>query len=340
MPKRSIADFFKPFAFARHDPPQPTDLEAENPKPSQRSRSCTPHTQAPPGAEQAETSNPAILPEASSQSSILSSLYGSTPNAPEDLLTGPVKLPIVPSANSASDPSFGADFGGSQATIIPSSQRIIRNGQVIIKDSDDERSDSEVSLEDLDDLIAPRKPSIPNPSSQNEIPSHQPAASRPTTNIKSTNRRRSGSKHASTTHRSAAETKLPAYKFSLDALIKQSQNYEDSRESIQDARQLLESLEEQKSVGIATSNTGLDKDLLASVIRKTDYETDMGRLMAAIERTEALHQAETWSFFDGGLETVELEPLECPSTADQYWQSILEGFYRAHPYLENIADVQ
>ncbi|KAI4111820.1 MAG: hypothetical protein LQ339_000279 [Xanthoria mediterranea] len=342
MPKRSIADFFKPFTFARHDPPPPTDLEAENPKPSQRSRSCTPQSQAPPGAEQAETSNPAtVLPEASSQSSILSSLYGSTPNAPEDLLTGPVKLPIVPSANSASDPSFGADFGGSQATIIPSSQRIIRNGQVVIKDSDDERSDSEVSLEDLDDLIAPRKPSsIPNPSSQNEIPSHQPAASRPTTNIKSANKRRSGSKHASTTHRSAAETKLPAYKFSLDALIKKSQNYEDSRESIQDARQLLESLEEQKPVGIATSNTGLDKDLLASVIRKTDDETDMGRLMAAIERTEALHQAETWSFFDGGLETVELEPLECPSIADQYWQPILEGFYQAHPYLENIADVQ
>lgn len=333
MPKRSIADFFKPFAFARHDPPSPTDLEAENPKPSQRSRSCTPQSQVPPGAEQAETSNAAtVLPEASSQSSILSSLYGSTPNAPEDLLTGPVKLPIVPSANSASDQSFGADFGGSQATIIPSSQRIIRNGQVFIKDSDDERSDSEVSLEDLDDLIAARKPSlISSPSSQNEISSHQPAASRPTTNIRGTNKKRSGSRHASTTHRSAAETKLPAYKFSLDALIKQSQHYEDSRESIQDARQLVESLEEQKPVSIATSkSTALDKDLLASVIRKTDDETDMGRLMGAIERTEALHQAETWSFFDGDVGTVELEPLEFPSLTDQYWQSVLEGFYQAH----------
>ncbi|CAO1598871.1 hypothetical protein XANCAGTX0491_002625 [Xanthoria calcicola] len=314
MPKRSIADFFKPFAFARHDPSPPIDLEAENPKPSQRSRSCTPQSQVPPGAEQAETSNPAtILPEASSQSSILSSLCASTPNAPEDLLTGPVKLPIVPSANSASDQSFGADFGGSQATIIPSSQRIIRNGQVVIKDSDDERSDSEVSLEDLDDLIAARKPSlISSPSSQNELSSHQPAASRPTTNIR------------------AAETKLPAYKFSLDALIKQSQNHESSRESIQDARRLLESFEEQKPVGIATSNTGLDKDLLASVIRKTDDETDMGRLMGAIERTEALHQAETWSFFDGDVETVELEPLEFPSLTDQYWRSVLEDPLTRH----------
>ncbi|KAL8757429.1 MAG: hypothetical protein Q9199_002213 [Rusavskia elegans] len=334
MPKRSIADFFNPFAFARQNPPPPTDSEAENPKPSQRSRSCTPQSEVRSGAEPAETSNSAnLLPEASSQSSILSSLRGSTPNVPEELLSRPVELPIVPSGNSALDQSFGADFAGSQATVIPSSQRVIRNGQVVIKDSDDERSDSDVSLEDLDNLIAPNKPSpISSPSSQNGIPSHQPSAARRTTNIKSTNKRRSGSRHASTNHQSAAETKLPAYKFSLDALIKQSQSYENSRESIQDARQLLESLEEQKPVGIATSNTGLDKDLLASVIRKTDDETDMGRLLAAIERTEALHQEETWSFFDGDDQVVEFEPLECPSIADQHWQSILEGFFQPRFY--------
>ena len=330
MPKRSIADFFRPFAFARQNAPPPADYEVENPEPSQRSRSGTPQPEVRPGAEHAETSNSAsLLPEASSQSSILSSLRGSTPNVPEEPLSRPAELPVVLSGNTALDQSFGTDFAASQTTIIPSSQRVIRNGQVVIKDSDDERSDSDVSLEDLDDLIAPRKLSpLSSPPSQNEILPLQPLPAKRTTNTKSADKRRSGARYASTNDRSAAETKLPAYKFSLDALIKQSQSYENSRESIQDARQLLESFEEQKPIGIATSNTGLDKNLLASVMRKNDDETDMGRLMAAIERTEALHQEETWSFFDGTDQIVEFESVECPSVADQHWQSILEGFFQ------------
>ncbi|KAL8900172.1 MAG: hypothetical protein Q9192_001215 [Flavoplaca navasiana] len=330
MPKRSIADFFKPFAFARQNQPPPADHEADNPKPSQRSRSSTPLLDLQSSA--AATSNSInALPEPSSQSSALSSLRGSTPNVPDELPARSIELPIAPSSNNSLDQSFGADFGGSQTTIIPSSQRVVINGQVVIKDSDDERSDSDASLEDLDDLIAPRKFSpISSPSSQKNISSHRPPASRRSTNLESTNKKRDGSRHATTSKQSAAEFKLPAYKFSLDALLKQNQSYEESRESIQDARQLLHHLEEQEPRGAATSNHILDRDLLASVIQKDNDETDMGRLMAAIERTEALHQEETWSFFLGNNEIVDIEPVECPPATDQHWRSILESWLEVH----------
>ena len=342
MPKRSIADFFKPFAFTQHSQSALADDEAENPKPSQRLRSVTP----PPsdihsGAEQAETSNSAnVLPEASSQSSILSSLPGSTPIAPEESFHRPLELPTVPYCDIASGQSLGASFTGSQAAVIPSSQRIVRNGKVIIKDSDDERSGSDVSLEDLDDLITPRKPSpISPPSSQIDFPSHQPSGAGPLTGIKTTKKKGTGTWHAATDDRSDTGKKLPTYKFSLDALIKQTQKYETSRESIHGARQLLESLEEQKPVGKAISITGLDKDLLAAVIKKNDDETDLGRLMVAIERTEALHQDETWSFFIGNNQIAEVQPEECPSVADRHWQSVLEGSSALQSYLGCITDV-
>ncbi|KAL8916357.1 MAG: hypothetical protein Q9172_006338 [Xanthocarpia lactea] len=341
MPKRSIADFFKPFAFAQHSQSVLADDEAENPKPSQRLRSVTPPSHIHSGAEQAETSNSAnVLPEASSQSSILSSLRGSTPIAPEESFDRPLELPTVPYCDIASGQSLGASFSGSQAAVIPSSQRVIRNGKVIIKDSDDERSGSDASLEDLDDLITPRKPSpISPPSSQIDFPSHQPSGAGPPTGIKTTKKRGTGTWHAATDDRSSTGTKLPTYKFSLDALIKQTQKYENSQESIHDARQLLESLEGQKPIGKAISITGLDKDLLAAVIKKNDDETDMGRLMAAIERTEALHQDETWSFFVGNDHIAEVQPEECPSVADQHWQSVLGGSSALPFYLECITDV-
>ena len=332
MPKRSIADFFRPFAFARQNHPPPADHQIDNPKPSQRSRSSTPLLDLQSSAEQAATSNLINpLPEPSSQSSVLSSLRGSTPNAPDELPARSIELPTPPSGNNSLDRSFGADFGGSQTTIIPSSQRVVINGQVVIKDSDEERSDSDASLEDLDDLIAPRKFSpISSPSSQKDISSRRPPASRHSTNLESTNNKRDGSRHATTTKQSATEFKVPAYKFSLDALLKQNQSYEESRESIQDARQLLHHLEEQEPRGAATSNHTLDKDLLASVIQKNNHETDMGRLMAAIERTEALHREETWSFFLGNDEVVDIEPVECPPATDQHWRSILEGWLEVH----------
>ncbi|KAL8784095.1 MAG: hypothetical protein Q9213_004154 [Squamulea squamosa] len=334
MPKRSIADFFKPFAFARNSQPLRVDDEVENPRPPRRSRSVTPLSDI--QALAGKTTDAANrVPEASSQSSVLSSLRGSTPNAPEEHLTYSLELPTVTRGATTSGQTLGDSFTGSQTTIIPSSQRVIRNGKVVIKDSDDERSNSDLSLEDLDDLIAPPKPStISSPPPQNRIPSYQPLGARCSADIKPTHKRKCGSGNASTNEQTAAATNLPSYKFSLDALIKHNQKYESSRESIQDVAQLLEDLDEQKLVGKVDPNTALDIDLLASVIKKNDDDTDMGRLMAAIERTEALHQEERWSFFTTNHEPMEIAPEDCPPVADQYWQSVLgDPFTRQQAFL-------
>ncbi|KAL8732365.1 MAG: hypothetical protein Q9166_002763 [cf. Caloplaca sp. 2 TL-2023] len=313
MPKRSIADFFKPFANPRNTQ---SPLDADDSRSFQHSISTTQQPKIQTVTEQAHAAK--VTPITSSQSSFLSSLQDSTPSAPDESRN----LPREPSTtNLVLAQSFGEDLIGSQTTVIPSSQRIVRNGEVIIKDSDDERSDSDISLEDLDDLIARRKaPLGSSASSQHELPSLPPSSAIPSTDTRFGKRSKRTSKDQSST-----ATELPTYKFSLDALIRQRQKYEDSRASIQDARQLLESFDERKSVGKDSSNRRLDKDLLASMVNKDDDETDMGRLMAAIERTEALRQEETWSFFGEDLEGVDIEPADCPSVVDQHWQGVFEG---------------
>ncbi|KAL8679853.1 MAG: hypothetical protein Q9186_003919 [Xanthomendoza sp. 1 TL-2023] len=325
MPKRSIADFFKPFAHPRHSQPSPDHDGPEHPRPAQRSRSNTPqpNTHSLPGLP---TANNAI-PITSSQSSLLSSLPDSSPNEPAESFNLPSELPTVQVDTIAPARSFVEEFGGSQTAILPSSQRVVRNGEVVIKDSDDDRSDSDVSLEDLDHLIAPRRaPIASSPPSPDALPTFQPILSAHSRVVKDGTRSRS-SKSGFTVPKglSSTETKLPTYKFSLAALIKQSQTDENSRTSRQDAKHLIESLDQQKPVARATANVELDKDLLASVIRDDEDGTDLGRLMAAIERTEALQQEEAWSFFDRNREVVDVEPADCPFVADHHWQSIFEG---------------
>lgn len=323
MSKRSIADFFKPYANPWHSPHSP-DHDGPNPRPAQRSRSNTPCATTPSIAEEAggpDTTN--ALPLTSSQSSRLSSLQNSISSAPEEPFDLPPDLPPAHLDKSATVQSYGDDITGSQGAIIHSSQRIIRNGEVIIKDSDDDRSDSDVSLEDLEDLIAPRKsPPRSSPLSPYELPLPRPLLSG-----RSANTRTEAKKSKRTSGFSSTETKLPTYKFSLAALIKQSENEENSRTSLRDARRLLESLDEQQPLAGTETTVGLDEDLLASVIRNDGDQTDVGRLMAAIKRTEALHQEEAWSFFDENHELMDLEPPDFPSVDDPDWQRICEGLY-------------
>ncbi|KAL8808971.1 MAG: hypothetical protein Q9223_003677 [Gallowayella weberi] len=322
MPKRSIADFFKPFAHSRHNQSSPDYDGAEHPRPAQRSRSNTPQPKTHAVPEEATNAIPII----SSQSSLLSSLPDSSPNAAEESFNLPHDLSTLRSDTVAPARSFQEEFGGSQTAILPSSQRVVRNGEVVIKDSDEDRSDSDYSLEDLDALIAPRRPPIASsPPSQDELPSLRPFASSRSRGARDGKGSRSKSGFTDPKGLPSTEIKLPIYKFSLAALIKQGQNDETSRTSRQDAKHLLDSLDEQKPIATMTANVELDKDLLASVIRDDEDGTDLGRLMAAIERTEALQQEEAWSFFDRDHEVLDVKPADCPSVVDHHWQGIFEG---------------
>ncbi|KAI4204926.1 MAG: hypothetical protein LQ350_000778 [Teloschistes chrysophthalmus] len=323
MSKKSITDFFKPFAFPRQNKrPLSTD-ESEETRPSQTSRSTTPKSTKHTNPEPAKASvkqNDALL--ISSQSSVLSSVQNSTPRGLDDPPSQDHALPLRDFGDDHSVQSNPSNRLDHQAPIFNSSQRIVRNGEVIIKDSDDERSDSDISLEDLEDLIAPReRPPAPShpPGSENRTPL-SPAKTRSKTG-RSTRKGHRDSAPVAADSTPSTSTALPRYKFSLDALIKQSKNDHDSKEKINKAKHLLEDLEEQRPI-----SQGID-DVLAAVVGGQDEDDPTGKhdLKGAMERTEALYQDRIWSFFDIKQIVEDNEPMDCPPIADSYWRDLLEG---------------
>ncbi|KAL8735454.1 MAG: hypothetical protein Q9181_002818 [Wetmoreana brouardii] len=326
MSKRNITDFFKPFAFPPHAKRPLSNDGSEEPRSSQRSRSVTTKAESHPNIEHSDASGRSkdVL-SISSQSSTLSSLQNSTPTPPFEQL---------PPGHESSTCTFedhtpallkDVETADSHGAFVTGSQRIVRNGEVIIKDSDDERSDSDLSLENLDDLIAPRKPPVKSPTiPEPKLPSYpSPAATRSKAN--SHKKKHKGvPASAIAADRPSTAAEMPRYKFSLDALVKQSKNDQVSRVSIENNRQLLESLEERKPASASTKTARLDKDLLAKVISKhEDGGVDLGRLLVAMERTEALHQEKTWSFIDQKQQAHNIQPGDCPSVSDPYWQAIV-----------------
>lgn len=331
MSKRNITDFFKPFGLPRPGKHPPPNGNSEEPRPSQRSRSTTPKATKHPIREQEHTSteakeSPLIL----SQSPFLSSLPNSSPSpspseTPLDQGHDTLTVPFQETASALSNVEDASDPHG---ITIYSSQRIIRNGEVIIKDSDDERSESDISLEDLHDLIAPRRPPVRS-SSPPELESTSPPSPIAT--------RSTVARHAKKGKRNSAftiaadsltpATNVPKYRFSLDALVKQSKNDEASRVSIQNAKLVLKNLDEQQTASTSAEAPRLDEDLLAAIIKDGDDDGagGMERLMATMVRTEALHQDKHWSFFSQGQEIADVEPAGCPSVGDPYWQKLFGG---------------
>ncbi|KAL9599455.1 MAG: hypothetical protein Q9179_003548 [Wetmoreana sp. 5 TL-2023] len=328
MSKRSITDFFKPFVFPR-DAKRPLSSDGtEEPRSSQRSYSVTPKAEPCPTTEHLDApvkSNDVFL--IPSQSSTLSSLQNSTPTPPLEQLPHGHESSMCTFRHCT--PALLEDVATADphGAFVTGSQRIVRNGEVIIKDSDDERSDSDLSLENLDDLIAPRKPPVePSPIPESELPSYaSPVATRSKANGHP-KKHKGVPTSAIAPDRPSTAAEIPRYKFSLDALVKQSKIDQVSRISIQHNRQLLESLEGQKPASAPTKTARLDKDLLAEVINKhEDSGIDIGRLLVAMERTEALHQDKTWSFIDQKQQAHNIQPRDCPSVSDPYWQAIVGG---------------
>ncbi|KAL8692162.1 MAG: hypothetical protein Q9218_002758 [Villophora microphyllina] len=321
---KSITDFFKPFAFPRQNKrPLPTD-QSEEPRPSQRSRSTTPTAEDAAGELINTSSEYKDTRITSSQSSVLSSLESSTVRGLDDLPSQNHALPVRDFRDDHSVQSIAGNGQDQQVPIFSSSQRVVRNGEVIIKDSDDERSDSDISLENLEDLIAPHKRSL-EPSSHSE---HDNSTLSPPIRTRSRAGRslRKGARNstlAAAANTPSTSTALPRYKFSLDALIKQSKNDVDSQAKIRNAKDLLEGLEERKAAPHGTDAPKLD-DLLAAVIgdQHEDGGPGVEGLKAAMERTEALYQDRIWSFFDTKQEYQDLEPVTCPPVADPYWRDI------------------
>ncbi|KAL8972312.1 MAG: hypothetical protein Q9183_000618 [Haloplaca sp. 2 TL-2023] len=329
MPKRSIIDFFRPFGPPRPEKRPSSNEPSDDPRPSQRSRSTTPKAEkVPVGKNEAVPAVSRALPLISSQSSSLTPLSTpiQSPSTSETFSNDKANASLLPLNNALPDQSHASNDSDLQGIVGSSSQRIVRNGEVIIKDSDEERSDSEISLEDLEDLIAPRRPA---PASLPPIEPDQPSLPSPPTTRSTGLKGRKGksnSAFAFTADSPIPATNVPRYKFSLDALVKQRDQDEASRLSIENSRLVLDTLGEQETEETVPKPPALDEDLLAKIIKTSNDEDSpsMDKLLAAMQRTEALHQEMRWSFFRPE-QISNVESAECPSVEDSFWEEIFAG---------------
>ena len=178
--------------------------------------------------------------------------------------------------------------------VVASSQRVSRNGEFMIRNSDDD-TDSEASLEDIGDILVGKKPTfVSSPPTEPDLPP-----------LLTANRIRSSRQNAKPRFTRASVTFPPTtnYKFSLASLVAKAEQDDATDVGTAQARQLIESLEDRRvaleaKVDQDRGINNLDVGLLASVAGEQGDRDATGKLMQAIERTEALSMHSCWSFFE------------------------------------------
>ena len=210
---------------------------------------------------------------------------------------------LTPISNSQVPRTF--DVCGSQCTSFMSSQRVVKNGEVVIRNSDDD-SDSDSSLEDLDDLLLleSRKTQglgeLSSPESQLPSPSLNRSAE---DGRRMSGRRRTKTKAAAAPLYSALPVQAKRYKFDLESLARHRKHEEASTDDVVRASAMFRSLEQQKvstggNAGTASTTGPLASTFIATVMKEHGDEDELRRLKAAIQRTEASNHGKFWSFFD------------------------------------------
>lgn len=327
----SILSYFKPFT----QPPRlkkrslPED-NSEEPRAVRRSRSATPKDSQPRSGPDREGEHLGSgLHGTSSRFTSRSSSRqppGLQDEEPTDTAT-PAQVSrdetsYTPSTPVPIDPmSRNADVLGSQGTSLMSSQRVVKNGEVVIRNSDDE-SDSDSSLEDLDDLLLldGRKhrgePSSPEPQSP-ALPLHRNAED----GRRMSTRRRIKVDKVVAPLCSALLVQPKKYRFDLESLARHRKQEEASVEDISRANAMLRSFEQEKASARgnseAVSKKGpFDAAFIDKVMEEHGDEDEISRLKAAIQRTEALHHGKSWSFFDEQAEEPLFEQADFPVVED------------------------
>ena len=225
--------------------------------------------------------------------------------------------------------SRGPAFSSSQ-TALTSSQRIVRNGEVMIRNSDDE---SDSSLEDLDDLIArnPSKNSPPPPACNLDNSFFNIEVGKHAENVK---RQRIGisaqAEKPASLHCSALPVIPKPHKFSLELLAKERKQYEAGKESVAHALSLMESYDQRKASRSEKSRVldqrdTLEADLMTKLVRSEEDGDSVGRLQTAIRRTEALQYSQSWSFFEDHPASPLQHQAPFPAIEDQRLRQVLDA---------------
>ena len=321
-----ITDFFKPFAQPRQNkrprlddgilrqtsvPPEPNAPVAKR-----RTRELTPL--------QPTTTEYQASPNPLSTGSRFEDLSQTPPE--DDALYGMATASVA-------GPQLDIEHGQSPEFVPNSSQQVARQGKVVITNSDDE-TDSEGSLDDIDELLALHKPPIESsPPSETELPYTTSGNSSDGDRHPLTQRKTRSSAAAKMSRTTTAFPAMAKYKFSLDSLITQTREDDALEVGATKAREALEDLEQRRKVHPITENINtntcgviVNTEVIALAMRDRDDEDERAdRLMRAIRRTEALHRNPSWSFFDDEENVEEFEPMSFPPDIDNRWPRSMKG---------------
>lgn len=217
-----------------------------------------------------------------------------------------------PLEESLADQLASIDRSGSQGPLLASSQRVTRNGEVMIRNSDDEGSDSGSSLGDIDDLLQSKKRSDPMVSSPltelGSSTSGYTERSSPKVACR-TRSRTSATVPKDTMRRQSPPPHTPKYRFDLGTLVQRSVKYEKAEACMSKAREALESIERRGASRAAEvsldplGNGDVDAALITSALKGRGESNEVEKLLSAIHRTEALQREKSWSFFEDGEES-------------------------------------
>ena len=210
---------------------------------------------------------------------------------------------------------------GSHRSSLTSNQRIVRHGEVVIRNSEDE-SDSDSSLEDLNHLLL-----IEDKGAQRESSTPEAQASTASLDRNADDGRCMSTRRRSKTHKVAAPSPLALpvqstrYKFDLESLARHKKQEEAANEGITRAKAMLKSLEQpttstDRNAVAALRKGPIDTAFIDKAMKVHGDEDELGRLKAAIQRTEALHRSRSWSFFDEQAKEPLFEQLDFPIVGD------------------------
>ncbi|KAE8350930.1 hypothetical protein BDV28DRAFT_29350 [Aspergillus coremiiformis] len=193
----------------------------------------------------------------------------------------------------ASDPTLPSSFN------FP--QRVIKNGKEVVISSDGEETDSSEIFENPDSLFLIF--AKPNDASTNN------EANRDSSVHGRTLRSWRSKEEVKPNKFSLSRASPPTYKYTIDSLVTQAVDDNETEASIARLRAAFEEKSTQKDMSKSDTASSLHdrskqlhEDILASAVDDKSDETGLRRLLDAVRRTEAFDMEKSWFFFDYGSE--------------------------------------
>ncbi|KAB8223529.1 hypothetical protein BDV33DRAFT_188887 [Aspergillus novoparasiticus] len=255
--------------------------------------------------------DPSETPAASSQSSPLTEPPSSfvsnggspqTPDGPALQLKQSLLLSVTDSTeNSQHQPSSqNTELAASDPTLPPSfnlAQRVVRKGREVVISSDGEDTDTSEAFEDPTSLFlkfAKPDDASKNEETNNDSSSHgRTLCSRPSRDDVKPRRF------------SLSRVSAPNYKHSIDSLVIQAVDDNETEASIAKLRATLAEENARKAASKPEAAPGLQQlheGILTSALDNQNDEMGLRRLLDAVRRTEAFDMEKSWFFFDRGSE--------------------------------------